>query len=130
MQLNKDVNKRDQIIFGQDYDRKYYRGGIRDFSRMPVATLQILVDEGFADPEEAQNDAPTIGEILKYADGNENVFVSGYAVSIHRDDYRVSVDAVTQLFETERDRADFAIMFRLADEFDISDERGGYAWFD
>ena len=64
--MNKDYERREQIIFGESYDSKKYPGGCRNFRGMTVETLQQLVDEKFADTEDNQNYAPTLGKLLEY----------------------------------------------------------------
>lgn len=127
--LNKDVQTREQILYGEDYDKDHYPGGYRSFDGITPDTLQRLVDMKFADSADKHNYAPTIAEFLEYAQTHKNVTVSGYAIDIARDDYRISVDEIHQDFETEQDIIDFTNMFRSADEFSI-DEGHGYAWFD
>lgn len=123
---NRDIVRRDTLIFGA-YEPDKYSGGIRFFDGMSKDTLSQLVEEGFADPEEHQNYAPTIGEFLEY----DGIVYNGYVVSLERGDYRVSVEAV----ETDDDSQnpmvglEFALAFRHADELDV-EQWNGYAWWD
>lgn len=127
--FNTDVNTREQILYGEKYDKKHYPGGYRAFERITAETLQKLVDMKFADPTDKQNCAPAIAEILEYAQTHKNVLLTGYAIDISRDDYRVSIDEIEQEFETSQDIAEFAEMFHAADEF-TTDDNHGRAWFD
>lgn len=127
--LNKDVQTRERILYNEDYDKDHYPGGYRAFDGITADTLQRLVDMRFADGEDKHNYAPTLAEFLKYAQTHKNVTISGYAIDVARDDYRISVDEIHQDFETEQDIVDFTTMFREADEFSIADGHG-YAWFD
>ena len=127
--LNTDANARDQILFGEDFDKSKYIGGIRPFENLPTATMKQLLELNFATEEDVQNNMPCIKELMEYAATHENVTFNGYAVSPKRDDYRISIEAIMQDFTTVKDRDDFTEMFRLADEFKVY-ETQGYAWYD
>lgn len=65
---------------------------------MTLDTLKELIGRRFADPEERQNLAPTLDEFVYFAERlpkNVSITFDGYVVSILRDDYRVSIDAIT-----------------------------------
>lgn len=92
MKTERRQKERDAIIF--DGEPKYY-GGICHFRGMDYDTLRKLVDEGHADPEDRQNYAPSIGELLEALEMVEGVTFEGYTVHEDRPDYRVSVDGFT-----------------------------------
>lgn len=127
--FNKNYETREQIIFGEEYDKKKYPGGCRNFENMSVETLQRLVDEKFADPEDQQNCAPTIEELLEYGKAHKNTVFGGYAISVDRDDYRISIDTINQTFGSREDLAAFSDSFCEADEFSVT-TKSGYAWWD
>lgn len=128
--LNTDINTRDQLIFGEDYDKSKYYGGIRLFENMTSDTMQKLLDQKFAQEDDAQNDMPCIKELMEYASNHKNVTFNGYAVTADRNDYRISVDVIRQDFENPKTEIlDFTEHFRHADEFQINAE-SGYAWYD
>lgn len=128
--MNKDYERREQIIFGESYDSKKYPGGCRDFMGMTVETLQQLVDEKFADTEDNQNYAPTLGELLEYGKTHKGVTFGGYAIEVARDDYRVSIDTIDQDFNEDANASiDFSNAFHAADEFTVAKE-SGHAWWD
>lgn len=128
--MNKDHERREQIIFGESYNSKKYLGGCRNFRGMTVETLQQLIDEKFADTEDQQNCAPTIGELLEYGKTHKNVTFSGYVIDIVRNDYRVSIDTIDQTFnENDGASIDFSNAFQIADEFCVTKEFG-HAWWD
>ena len=126
-EYNKDVKKRDEIIFGE-YDEEQYMGGVRDFERMDVDTLKMMVEMKYADPKEQQNNSPTIAEFIEFMEENEGYTVGGYVVSIHRNDYRVSIESIDsdEPFGTFEQLEKFCKFARWADEFDTR----GYAWWD
>lgn len=132
--LNRNVDRREQIIFGEEkYDSKKYPGGIRCFCQMSYDTLKKLVEENFVYVEDRQNDAPSIAELMQYAEKYPNVTFDGYAVELMRDDYRISIETVRQNFGNSKNAAeavkDFSNNFHAADEFRV-DEKSGYAWWD
>lgn len=129
MQLNRDYEKRDKIIFGAYEPDKYY-GGIRRFQRLDFGKMEELVANNFVDLDDAQNLAPTAGVFYSFLKKYPFYYVGGYAVSPNRDDYRVSFDElergthVSNLAGPEED-LDFASFAENADE------KGAYAcWFD
>lgn len=127
MQMNKDIEKRDQIIFGK-YEPKSYCGGVRYFKRMNASTLRRLIKEGFCNPEDCQNCSPSNEEFLEFMEDNDGYFVNGYVLSADRNDYRVSIESIERAdnIETKEELEAFVIFARGADEFDTK----GYAWWD
>ena len=127
MEYNMDIKTRDEIIFGS-YNPDAYWGGVRDFEGMEVSTLKKLVDMRYADPEEAQNDSPTIEEFIRWMETYDGYVVNGYVVTDKRSDYRVSIESIEKIgiIENKDELVDFVNAFRYADEFDTE----GYAWWD
>lgn len=132
--MNKNVVKRDELLFG-GYEQEKYCGGIRDFDCLPE-TIQELLDKDFIDPEGCQNCSPSVKEFMEIAktEGVEAEF-GGYAVSPHREDYRVTITDIT----VEFDAANTALLIemighlRYADDFsmDLCDGKWRiYAWWD
>ena len=70
--MNTDVSKRDIMIFGEYYKKEAYCGGVRRFYDIDYATLKWLVEEGFADKDDAQNCSPTIEEFLSETEEYED----------------------------------------------------------
>jgi hypothetical protein len=87
--FNRDVHRRDMLlgISGQPSS-----GGISRFAELDAKRLGVLLDEGFADPEGAQNESPTIAEFHALLLDLPEARAGGYAVSEDRPDYRVSLD--------------------------------------
>lgn len=129
---SKDEEIRDKIIFGE-YDKTKYMGGIRRYSNLDVATLNYLIAMGFADPQDKQNEAPTIEEFLQFLEKHPKFTAHGYVVSSEREDYRLSVEGVQ--CETMgdvldvNDVADFGDMFHDADEFEVT-PTFAWCWYD
>ena len=126
---NKDWEKRDELLFGEANIEKYKYGGIRHFSELDVDTLEMLLNNNHADPEEQHNDAPCIKEIYEFMVNHPDFVAHGYAVSPERDDYRISIEGVDGT-HAEKDMdtiIDFVNLFRYADEFNIEYL---WCWFD
>ena len=125
-EFNKDYKLRDKML---NIDESTECGGTWRFEGCTAETLESLIDLGFADPDEYQNSAPTIGEILEFLKENPNYTAHGYVVSIDRDDYRTSVEGVEGHEYDAEQIANFVTMFRFADEFEVSEDYQR-AWFD
>ena len=128
-ELNRDVNKRDMMLFGEEYDKAKYLGGIRRFGGLNAFRLSALLDAGFIDADEAQNDSPTTEEFLAFMKEHHDFTAFGYAVCPERDDYRITIDGIESdvLFNTLDEVNDFFMLCRGADELTITPP---YAWWD
>lgn len=89
--MNRDHERRDALLAPYAGAQG---GCIYSFSEVPLETLEVLFEEGFIDPEDAQNFAPTAGEFLEMLRAVPTLTVHGYAVSHEREDYRVSIEGV------------------------------------
>lgn len=99
------------------------------FDSLRKEQLQKLIDEKFAYPDDAQNDAPSNQEFLSFMTEHPDFVVDGYAVNPRREDYRVSITAIKHKdgrIEAS-DVTAFKNFVRNADEIDTIT---GYAWFD
>ena len=128
--MNKDFNKRDEILFGGYSEDAYKYGGIRHFEYLDVDTLKQLIDEGFIDPEECQNDSPTTMEFYEFMKKYPDFTAHGYAVSPVRSDYRITLEGIecSEPYTNETLR-DFVELCRFADEFCVN-QSYAYAWYD
>lgn len=129
MEYNKDIETRDKLIWGRYRPRKYAFGGTISFQGMNVKTLRKLINQNFADPEEKQNFAPSIGEIYDFMCTYPAYTCHGYAVSADRDDYRVSIEGVEKGDKTYsvEEFQDYMKLFSNADELNFNTM---YCWFD
>jgi hypothetical protein len=131
---NTDYETRDIIIFGNPVQWDSSCGGVYNFSSLPVDSLQQLIAQGFVNPIERQNDAPTIQAFVAFAreqavNGVDFTF-QGYAVSPFREDYRVSIDGI--LFRgtyPHQVLAAFHQFVRGADDISVNSEYL-FAWWD
>ena len=126
--FNKDVATRDNIIFGE-YDEEKYMGGARYFESVSTETIKKLMELNYLDPNESQNDSPTAGEMIEFAERYGDYEFGGYVISSKRNDYRVNLTTISKLQPVEyEEEMDFIKKFRFADEFDVDGEL--YAWYD
>jgi len=135
--MNKNCERRDEVLWGRSGD--YALGGVERFDFLDWKTAQQLIDEGFANPEDAQNCAPTFKEFVDWAKRVEekygaNVVLYGYAVSPSRSDYRVTIEGcyIEEMVDVEdRDELllECVMRFRFADEFHIDRYRFS-CWYD
>lgn len=142
-EFNKDYILRHKIIFDTDFDEdKYKFGGTYHFKDLSFEKLKKLIELRFADPEDAQNDAPTIKQFYDLVNNHfeqhpeitEYISFHGYVVSHRRDDYRVSIEGLyLNWFGVEIDEFvnEVISLCRHADEFDLDIvKKELYCWFD
>lgn len=132
--MNKDYNKREQILFGEDYNSNKYLGGIRHFN-CSRDIIQTLLDEDFIDPNGNQNESPTTEEFLEITKNLKHVEFCGYTVCPERSDYRTTIEEVNIIVpDEEYDTLTNCIeSLRYADEFSIEHININYyihAWWD
>jgi hypothetical protein len=97
--------------------KENFGGGCARFDNVDYKTLKDLVDLNYADLEDAQNSAPTLGEFLKFIETHSNFTVHGYAISSDRDDYRISIEGVDGDHCSKQDQEDFTNFCTIPDEF-------------
>lgn len=130
--MDKDYKTRDQII--RDNSASFDTtsiGGIKQFKRLKPMALIKLVDQGFADSEDYQNESPTIKEFLEFAQNHPELkpTFSGYAVDVNRKDYRVSIDQIVlenPFIDTRNGLMDLIELVKNADDtYDYSANEDG-----
>ena len=130
--MNKDYKTRDQII--RDNSASFDTtsiGGVKQFKRLKPMALQNLVDQDFADPEDYQNESPTINEFLEFAQIHPELkpTFSGYTVDVNREDYRVSIDQIVlenPFIDTRNGLMDLIELVKNADDtYDYSANEDG-----
>ncbi|MEZ4229479.1 MAG: HEAT repeat domain-containing protein [Polyangiaceae bacterium] len=72
-----------------------YSGGLMRFQDIDAKQLASLLDEGFAHPEMAQNEAPPISLFLEWMQRHPELKAGGYLIPPSRPDYRLSLDTLT-----------------------------------
>lgn len=128
--FNRNVERRDQIIFGE-YAPDAYSGGIRNFDTLSLKRLMQLIKEGFADPKADHNDSPTIEEMVAFSEKWEGKYVfGGYAVEVEREDYRVSIISIRRRDTEDLSEEEKKAFIAFAGEADEFDEETFFAWWD
>lgn len=97
---------------------KNFFGGCARFSGMTYETLQKLVDKGYADLEDSQNDNTTLGEYLEFMKEHPRFKAHGYVVSNDRNDRRITIEGLEAGQVTLDELQDFINLDRDADEFE------------
>ena len=140
-ELNIDFKRREEIIFGRSIIWDDELGGCEFFEDLTLDKLGQLLEENFAEPQQTQNNSPTIQEFYEFGQKSQNLgyepFFIGYVVSPDREDYRTSIEGIQLSLEVEtidsRIYADLISAFKrfaqTADETDISSILL-YAWWD
>lgn len=128
--MNKDIKRRDEIIFGEYKPDDYKFGGVKQFSGLPLETLKLLIEEGFLDPEDCQNNSPSAEEFMNFIEQHPDFTAHGHAVDSTRDDYGVTIEGI-ELFgarsrETERE---FVMFSQHADDF-VFNDKALFCWWD
>jgi hypothetical protein len=133
--LNADVKRRDEIIFGS-YNPDKYIGGIRRCV-CGIAMIKELLAENFIDENETQNESPSVKDFLEYVSDlkTDNIEFLCYAVSDSRCDYRITIEGVDIVIpDTYYDDISIAVeLFRYADEFTFEHAWNNFylhAWWD
>lgn len=126
--MNKDIVTRDTMIFGS-FDKEKYMGGVRRFNNLSCFTLEKLVAKDFANPEETQNESPTIREFIEFMKKYAGYTAHGYVVIDTRDDYRVSVEGIDKGGDADsiEELKEFVKLCRWADDLDVDTM---YCWYD
>lgn len=129
MELNKDIRKRDEIIF-DSYEPDRYMGGVRIFKNLGLEKVKKLIELKFMDPEEQFNSCPSIGEFITFMEEYAGYTVSGYAVTDSRTDYSVVIDAISKDGElTRKEMRDLIHFAKDADE-KVIEENHANCWWD
>lgn len=127
MDMNMDEVRRNQIIWGNNEARR----DAERFEMLSIQQLETLIGEKFVNPAHKQNDAPSIGTLLKWAKKfpDATIHFEGYVISAFREDYRVSIDGITVQNPSEKVQKAFKKSFQFADSF-ITKDSGWRAWWD
>lgn len=122
-QYNKDQERRDSL-FNNNIRKGYYSNpqDYQSYYGLNVNTLKILLDEKFADPQERQNDSPTIQKFYDFMVEHPEFTAHGYLIGLKRSDYRVSIEGLEGKPSDSESYTDFILFNRLADEFDVNME--------
>ncbi len=132
--LNPNQTERDRLIFGENSPR--YGGGMARFEDLDVATLKKLIELRYADPEDKQNEAPTIAEFVALLERHDtedsDLTAHGYVIHKERDDYRVSIEGIEGTTRFSEGLLDILTVCVTADEFTVESDLTFHvrAWWD
>jgi len=117
---------------GTNYTSSDYENYAR-FSGMTAETGRKLIEAGFADPNDQQNDSPTFLEMVEFCEGHPGFTMHGYTIGEDRSDARITVEGIQGEAASIDDALDFAEAFRYADDMSIArgtDHPSCYCWYD
>lgn len=109
-------------------------GGINRFEKVSLEVMEQLIEAGYLDPSDKQNESPTAGQFFSFMKEFSNdidITAHGYVVSEERSDCRVTIEGLEGEFKNYSKELEEMIKskFSLADEFEI-DEEGFWFWYD
>lgn len=126
MELNRDIKKRDRIIFGK-YEPSEYHGGCRHFDELDIERLEYLLDNHFIDPDECQNLSPTTKEFFSFMQKYPFWEAHGYVTSVDRSDYRITIEGIARE-NVPDDPEELRAYSKLCG--DAEDFQANYCWYD
>jgi len=128
MKTKIDYKRRDELVIGAALEPDSY--DVFRFDGLMAHHLTKLIEEGFADPNDQQNEAPKIYEFAKLMRKWPMWRAHGYMVTPLRDDCRISLEGIRYKGKIPAEmRDDFVAYFGHADDFD-NEKDYLYAWFD
>ena len=128
---DEEANERDWLIFDGPYNPSKYLGGVRYFDHLEVQKAWILIQKGYLNRMECQNNSPTAEDMLHFCEQSTGSWtLHGYAVVKDRSDCRISIEGIDGVgpFSVDTIIA-FSERFRDADEFHI-DTESAHCWYD
>lgn len=129
---NKDQARRDTMI---PFKRLSY-GDLAYFKGLNHKVLKILLDEKFADPNERQNESPTIKEFYDFMVKYPEFTAHGYATTLERykwegeGGYRITIEGLEGWVESSEALSAFIKTFQNADELDVDEYKSLRCWYD
>lgn len=129
VELNPNIQQRDELIFGKYDDKAYVTGGVRYFDKLSLEVLNHLLELNFIDANDKQNNCPSVKEILAFMEKYPKYTAHGYAVSRNQIDYLVTLTGVEKEGDLDNldELKDFVDLFGRADELHAENL---YCWFD
>ena len=105
-------------------------GGINHFKNLDINTLKILMDEGFANPNESTNHSPTTKDYYEFLKRNPQFTAHGYVVDPSRDDCRITIEGIHFQGKVNIDQIiSFINLARFADD-EIVSKNTLFCWYD
>lgn len=110
-----DVEKRDEIIFGEVQDWK--SNSIIKFNDLTVEQINELISEGLINLGISQNDAPTTRGLYNFMKDFRGVIAQGYVESPYRDESNTYLTGLIASGDISYDLAYNFQHFKTADRF-------------
>lgn len=130
VELNKNIEQRDEILFGEYCPEDYKSGGCKRFYGVSVDELEELVELKFLDPDDHQNCSPSAESFIAFMKEHPGFEAHGYAVTDARPDYRVTIEGINYPGKADLSTTQaFAMFAKGADELTASDDQL-YCWWD
>ena len=109
-------------------------GGITHFNSLTLQGALTLLENKFLDPEERQNLAPTVNDMIEFIKANfpDKIGFHGYIVSPRREDVRISFEGINNLSNSTFTKKELETIFNF---FDYADElklarKSIWVWYD
>lgn len=126
--FNRNFELRDEIL-GIEKDWTV-QNEIKYLDEINLDKLEMLLLNGFIDPNDSQNESPTTKTFYEFMNRFPKVLAHGYAVSPYRDDYRITIEGlhVNEADVTKEMKTQFFDLCKDADDYYDKDEL--YSWWD
>lgn len=126
--LNKDIKRRAEIL---NIPADCLKGGTRRFDGASVEQIELLIKENFLSKYNCQNSSPTAEEFLDFMKQYPSAKAHGYVVSPERDDYRVTIEGLEMVAESEEEIDAFYDFCRHASDLSVNKKKlHAYSWWD
>lgn len=127
MEYNKDQALRDSLL---GLTGKPFRGGVECFDGLTVEQLISLIELRFLDPEETQNESPTVAEFIKFMCMWPSIKAHGYAVDGSRADYRITIEGLKFEGPVSKAMLDAFVEFSFGADDCVATKNMLYNWWD
>ena len=122
MGLNKDIEKRDKLIFGRYREKKYEYDGKVHFGGIDHKVLGQLLEQGFVDGKFRYNhNSPMVNEIYDFMNTYHAYCCHGYVTSIG-DDYGIYLTGIEKghASDSPQEFKRYMALFGKADKIDVN----------
>lgn len=131
------TERREQLIFGRNFDRAYYApGGLAYFDHLDVGVVRKLFEEGFFDLDRKYQGALSVEEMIRFClendeDDEKMWYFHGFAISPERIDCRVTIEGMGSYKKpSKQGRERFYELHQNASVLSDRQEETCYCWYD
>ncbi|MBR1796574.1 MAG: hypothetical protein IJ757_00950 [Clostridiales bacterium] len=129
-----DINLRDQLIFGEQYNPAAYKNGLRYFKFLRRHELRLLMDKHIFDPYPWTRYMEYVWFMERYGN-NDELYLHGFVYGPDRKDGfggrqgGISIEGIGRDRKWEDEEAEkvFKFLFGKADQFELDPP---YVWYD